>query len=194
MIRTLLALDGALIRGALALVLAAEHDIRVVAEVDRDDNLDQALWTQLPDVAVVDADLIAVDNPAPTGPCPLLVLADPRRPRGLYDLLCARRAVGILGNDVSPQRVVDGVRRLARGEPLVDADLVVAALGPTGPLTGREADVLDLAATGSPVSEIARRLSLSPGTVRNHLGRIKRKTGARTRIEAVRVAQNAGWI
>lgn len=194
MIRTLLALDGALIRGALALVLAAEQDIHVVAEVDRGDALDPAIWTQLPDVAVIDADLLDGENPSMVGPCPLLVLADRRRPRGLYDMLCARRTVGILGNDVAPQRVVDGVRRLARGEPVVDAELVVAALTSTGPLTGREADVLEMAATGSPVLEIASRLSLSPGTVRNHLGRIKRKTGARTRIEAVRVAQDAGWI
>jgi two-component system response regulator DesR len=104
------------------------------------------------------------------------------------------RIVGFLGNDVPPQRVVDGVRRLARGEPVVDAELVVAALNKESPLTARETEVLEIAADGSPVVEIAARVGLSPGTVRNHLSRIAGKTGARTRIEAVRIARDAGWI
>lgn len=199
MIRTLLALDGALVRGAMTLVLDAEDDIRVVAELDRGDAVGPALWAQLPDVAVVDLDLVDAAVATAANPCPLLVLTDPRRARGLGDMLSTGRTVGILGNNVPPQAVVDGVRRLSRGEPVVDADLVVAALDvdphPVGsPLTARETEVLMLTAAGSPVAEVAASLGLTPGTVRNHLTRITRKCGARTRIEAVRVAQDAGWI
>ncbi|MER5333598.1 response regulator transcription factor [Micromonospora sp. NPDC002717] len=191
MIRTLLALDGALVRGALSLVLAAEDDISVVAELDREDALPPAVRAQRPDVAVVDLDLVGAGV---AGQCPLLVLADRRRARSLHRVLTPGRTVGILGNDVAPQRVVDGVRRLARRESVIDADLVMAALVRDSPLTVRETEILDLTAAGAPVVEIARMLGLSPGTVRNHLGRITRKAGARTRVEAVRVAREAGWI
>ncbi|MBQ1075373.1 response regulator transcription factor [Micromonospora sp. C31] len=192
MIRTLLALDGALVRGALSLVLAAEADISVVAELDRGDALPPAVRTQRPDVAVVDLDLIGEAGLA--GQCPLLVLADRRRARSLHRVFVPGRTVGILGSDVSPHRVVDGIRRVARRESVVDADLVMAALSRDSPLTSRETEVLDLTAAGAPVVEVARALGLAPGTVRNHLGRITRKAGARTRVEAVRVAREAGWI
>ena len=200
MIRTLLAVDGALIRGALAFVLTIEDDIDVVAELDRIEQVEPAIRSSRPDVAVVDSGLFGTGRPAESAPryehpCPVLVLVDPRRPRALSDALHARgRAVGFLGNDVTPQRVVDGVRRLARGEPVVDAELVVAALNQESPLTPRETEVLEIAADGSPVVEIAARVGLSPGTVRNHLSRIAAKAGARTRIEAVRIARDAGWI
>ncbi|NBE79840.1 response regulator transcription factor [Micromonospora rubida] len=192
MIRTLLALDGALVRGALSLVLAAEEDIHVVAEVGRGDAVGQAVRAGRPDVAVVDFDLMA-DGAAPQR-CPLLVLADPRRARGLYSVFSPGRTVGILASDVAPHRVVDGIRRLARRESVVDAELVLAALGADSPLTERETEVLRLTAAGAPVAEVAGSLRLSHGTVRNHLGRIARKTGARTRVEAVRVARESGWI
>ncbi|MEU6077295.1 response regulator transcription factor [Micromonospora sp. NPDC047074] len=192
MIRTLLALDGALVRGALSLVLAAEVDISVVAELDRGDALPGAVRAQRPDVAVVDLALIGEAGVA--GQCPLLVLADRRRARSLHRVFVPGRSVGILGSDVSPHRVLDGIRRLARCESVVDADLVVAALARDSPLTSRETEILDLTAAGAPVAEVARTLGLAPGTVRNHLGRITRKAGARTRVEAVRVAREAGWI
>jgi two-component system response regulator DesR len=200
LIRTLLALDGALIRGALAFVLTIEDDIDVVAELDRIEQVEPAIRSSRPDVAVVDSGLLGTGGPAGSTPryehsCPVLVLVDPRRPQTLCGALHARsRTVGFLGNDVTPQRVVDGVRRLARGEPVVDADLVVAALNSESPLTVRETEVLQIAADGAPVVEIAARVGLSPGTVRNHLSRIASKAGARTRIEAVRIARDGGWI
>ncbi|MEH1100113.1 response regulator transcription factor [Micromonospora sp. CPCC 205561] len=191
-IRTLLALDGALVRGALSLVLAAEADISVVAALDRGDALPPAVRAQRPDVAVVDLDIL--DEEGAAGQCPLLVLADRRRAGRLHRFFVPGRTVGILGSDVPPQRVVDGIRRLARHESVVDADLVMAALSRDSPLTSRETEILDLTAAGAPVVEVARALGLAPGTVRNHLGRIARKAGARTRVEAVRVARDAGWI
>lgn len=199
MIRTLLALDGALVRGALAFVLTTQDDIDVVAELDRTEQIPPAIRSTRPDVAVVDFNLFGSGGPpdCPTEhepPCPVLVLVDPRR-SGVLGALCAQsRTIGFLGNGVAPQRVVEGVRRLSRGEPVVDADLVVAALEQESPLTARETEVLEIAAEGWPVREIAVKLALSPGTVRNHLSRIAAKAGGRTRIEAVRIAREAGWI
>jgi len=198
-IRTLLALNGALIRGALAFVLTTQEDIEVVAEVDRAEDIGVALRTQRPDVAVADVKLFgagalsggAVSAESP----PVLVLVDPRRPRVLGNALRAKCArLGFLGSDVAPERVVEAVRRLAHGGSVVDADLVVAALNRDNPLTEREVEVLEIAAEGWPVVEISGKLSLSAGTVRNHLSRIAGKTGARTRIEAIRIAREKGWI
>ncbi|MFD0821840.1 response regulator transcription factor [Micromonospora zhanjiangensis] len=200
MIRTLLALDGALIRGAMAYVLSTQEDIDVIAQLDRGDRIVPALRSIRPDVAVVDLARYDADQESDHTccvdlPCRVLVLAEPRQSRVLGDALRNRRdTLGFLGNDVSPERVVEGVRRLSRGEPVVDADLVVAALTTSSPLTERESEVLTIAADGLPVVEIADRLALRPGTVRNHLARIAGKTGARTRIETVRIARDKGWI
>ncbi|MEV4122755.1 response regulator transcription factor [Micromonospora sp. NPDC049645] len=194
MIRTLLALDSALVLGALSFVLAAEDDIRVVAKVDRGDAVPAAVRDERPDVVVADLDFVEGVDASRLGRCPVLVLAHPRRAGRLRGMRCGTRMVGILRSDVTPQRVVEGIRLLARRQPVLDADLVVAALHAGGPLTGRETEVLALTAQGAPVAEVAVSLGLSSGTVRNHLGRIARKVGARTRVEAVRVAREAGWI
>jgi two-component system response regulator DesR len=200
LIRTLLALDGALVRGALAFVLTTQDDIDVVIELDRSEEIGPAMLSVRPDVAVVDLGLFGAETSTGCGAtgehrCPVLVLADPRRSRALTDALRGQtRTIGFLGHDVDPQRVVDGVRLLFRGEPVVDADLVVAALSTENPLTVREAEILEVAAEGCPVTEIAAKLGLAAGTVRNHLSRIAGKAGARTRIEAVRIARESGWI
>lgn len=86
------------------------------------------------------------------------------------------------------------VRSAASGGPFLDPELVASAVRTASPLTPRETQVLSAIADGSPVTEIAIRLALSPGTVRNHLSRAISKVSARTRIDAVRIAHDAGWI
>ncbi|MER6596212.1 response regulator transcription factor, partial [Micromonospora purpureochromogenes] len=129
-------------------------------------------------------------------PRALLVLVQQRRAARLGPVLAEHcRRIGFLSHDVAPGRIVEGVRQLADGQVVLDPDLVVAALEVAGsPLTPREREVLDVAAEGHPVRDIAERLVLSAGTVRNHLSRIMAKTGARTRLEAVRIARESGWI
>jgi two-component system response regulator DesR len=180
-----------------------EDDIDVIAELDElpraigDSRIDH------PDVTVLDPDLLGPDgiDAAATAyaklqNCKVLALVDPRW-TGLRGVNLASQSarVGFLAQTGPPERVVDGIRRLARHETVLDADLVVAALQqPKGPLTPSEVRALRVAARGSPVNEIARKLGLSPGTVRNHLSRVIAKTGARTRIEAIHIARNSGWI
>jgi two-component system response regulator DesR len=207
-IRTLLAHEGTLIRGALAFVLGSEPDIEVVAEIGRFDQLVDAVIAYRPDVAVLDLDLLpgspgrssddlpglwALHHTLPG--CRMLVLTEPRR-SGLIGAMMAHPTVGLgfLATEGPPERLVAAVRKLASGEPMIDPELVVRALRLRNPLTPRETQVLSVAAEGVPVSEIADRLGLSTGTVRNHLSRVIGKTGARTRIEAVKIAQDAGWI
>ncbi|MEH0938943.1 response regulator transcription factor [Micromonospora psammae] len=208
MVRTLLALRGRLVRGALAHLLAAEDDIDVVGEADTPKEFQAALRAERPDVAVIDADMVTADQlchlaSGDSGGPPgdgrlgrLLVLVEQRRAARLGPVLVEHgRRIGFLSHDVPPGRIADGVRQLADGQVVLDPDLVVAALAVAeNPLTPREREVLDVAAEGHPVRDIAQKLALSAGTVRNHLSRVMAKTGARTRLEAVRIARESGWI
>lgn len=209
MIRILLAHRGGLVRGALAFVLGAEDDIEVVGQTDRFEDLVDTVLAHHPDVTVLDLDLLpgnpgrwpgglpclwALNHTLPG--CRVLVLAEARRAAAALGAMIARPVpgLGFVATNGPPGRLVAGVRRAAAGEPVVDPELVVHALRTRSPLTPRETQVLCVAAAGTPVGEIAELLQMSPGTVRNHLSRVLGKTGARTRIEAVRIAQDAGWI
>jgi len=191
-IRTLVAVDGGLVRGALSFVLSAHPDIDVVGEVGSAEEVLPLVDSHRPDVSVVDLDLIRPDDLPracagyeASGRGRVLVLVALRRAIQLGGRMTRHAPqVGFLSKDAPPERVVDGVVRLARGETVVDPDLIEAALTGTNPLTLRENEIL----------EIAGKLSLSPGTVRNHLSRILAKTGARTRVDAVRIARESGWI
>ncbi|GIJ30240.1 DNA-binding response regulator [Micromonospora qiuiae] len=208
MVRTLLALKGGLLRGALARLLAAEHGIDVIGEAGTAHALRSALRDDRPDVAVIDADLVPLHELTDIADAQpesesaddrrgrLLVLVEQRRAARVPPVLAEHgQRIGFLCRDVAPGHIAEGVRRLARGQVVLDPDLVVAALEVSdSPLTLREREVLDIAAEGHPVREIAEKLVLSPGTVRNHLSRVMAKTGARTRLEAVRIARESGWI
>jgi two-component system response regulator DesR len=201
LIRTLLAHGSVLVRGALAFVLGAEDDIEVVAEIGRLEDLAETARKHLPDVTVLDLDLLLPDDQPGLPvlhrdlPGRVLILAEVRRSRVLGPMMAGQPpGLGFLAKDVSPPRLLAAVREVARGEQVLDPELVVSALRAHSPLTPRETEVLRVAAEGVPVAEIAVRLALAPGTVRNHLSRVIAKVGARTRIEAVRLAHEAGWI
>lgn len=208
MIRTLLAQHSALIRGALTFVLETEDDINVVAGIGRFEELIDAAQRHRPHVTVLDLDLVPTRPAGPPTGLPalwaltsalagihLLVLAETRQALGLGSVMASQRpGLSFLAKEGPPERLVTAVRKVAGGRPLLDPELVVSAVRTHSPLTPREAQVLSVAAEGVPVQEVADRLMLSPGTVRNHLSRVIGKTGARTRIEAVRIAQDAGWI
>ena len=102
---------------------------------------------------------------------------------------------GLISKDAPPSRLADGIRRVARGERVIDPALAVAALrAPRNPLTMRELEVLRVLAMGLPSAEIAAKLDLRIGTVCNYVSTIIRKTGARNRVEAVRIAGESGWL
>jgi two-component system response regulator DesR len=200
-IRVLVAEDMHLIRGALVALLSLEDDLEVVAELDRGDQiLDIALRTR-PDVAVLDIDLPGLDGltaaerlhqQLPT--CRTLVLTGLTQPGHLLRALKVH-VRGFIVKDAPAQTLADGIRRVARGERVIDPELVAAALetGST-PLTDREGDVLRAAETGIPTDQIADQLALSPATVRNYLSNAISKVGGRNRIDAIRIARDAGWL
>jgi two-component system response regulator DesR len=201
-IRILLAHKGGLARGALAFLLTRDRDLDVVAELDDGQAVEHTILAYRPDVSIIDLDLTGADGlpvgyvlPQRLPDAALLLLADPRRSGALDHATAAgHKAVGFLAKDHPPEDLLAAVRSLAGGQAVHDPALLRAAARNVSPLTHREREVLWVAANGGPVREIAATLRLSSGTVHNHLSRIISKTGSRSRLEAVRVARDAGWI
>jgi len=200
-IRVLLAEDQTLVRGALRALLDLEADIEVVAEVGRGDLVLAAARAHRPDVALLDIEMpgrdgleaaqeLAAELPAVRA----VVLTTFGRP-GFLRRAMEVGAAGFLVKDSPVADLARAIRAVVAGERVIDRDLAAAALalGAT-PLSAREADVLRAAADGATVADIAGRLFLSEGTVRNYLSAAIGKTGARTRVEAARVAQEKGWL
>jgi two-component system, NarL family, response regulator DesR len=200
-IRLLLADDQALVRGALAALLNLEADLEVVAEVDRGDRVVDAARDAKPDVAVLDIEMPGLDGIAATAAlresmpgCRVLVVTTFGRPGYLRRAMEAG-ASGFLVKDAPASQLADAIRRVAQGLRVVDPALAAETLASgESPLTGRERDVLVAAKGGGTVADIARLLVLSDGTVRNYLSSAMGKTGARTRAEAVLIAEQRGWL
>lgn len=196
MIRVLIAEDMHMIRGALVALLSLEEDMEVVAELERGDQIvETALRTQ-PDIDLPGLDgLTAAEQLHERLPaCRTLVLTGLSQPGNLLRALKVQ-VRGFIVKDAPAETLAEGIRRVAAGERVIDPELVAAALE-TGasPLTPREADVLRAAESGIPTEQIAARLSLSPATVRNYLSNAISKVGGRNRIDAIRIARDAGWL
>ena len=201
MIRVLVAEDQALVRGALVALVAMELDLEVVAEVGRGDEVVPRALEARPDVALLDIEMPGLDGLAVAAQlratlprCRAVVLTTFGRPGYLRRAMEAG-ATGFLLKDAPAAQLADAIRRVARGERVVDPALALAALSEgANPLSERERDVLALVATCGTAAEIADRLGLSEGTVRNHLSAAIQKTGTRNRAEAARVAATKGWL
>lgn len=201
MIRLLLADDQTLVRTALAALLELEEDFAVVAQVGRGDEVVQTALDTKPDVALLDIEMPGMDGLAAAAAishelpdCRLIILTSFGRPGYLRRAMEAG-ACGFVVKDAPAEQLADAVRRVARGERVVDPALAAATLaGGPSPLTGRERDVLVAARDGATVADISMKLFLSEGTVRNYLSAAIAKTGVRNRVEAVRVADERGWL
>ncbi|TAM80750.1 MAG: response regulator transcription factor [Jatrophihabitans sp.] len=201
MIRLLLADDQRLIRTALATLLDLEDDFEVVAQAGRGDEVVAAALAARPDVALLDIEMPGVDGLAaaaalahevPT--CRVIMLTAFGR-TGYLRRAMESGALGFVVKDAPAEQLADAVRRVARGERVVDPALAAETLaGGSSPLTGRERDVLVAARGGATVADVAAKLFLSEGTVRNYLSSAIAKTGVRNRIEAIRVADERGWL
>lgn len=201
MIRVLLADDEELIRVALAALLGLEPDLEVVAQAADGRAAVDAALAHRPDVAVVDLQMPALDGLGVTAElvralpsCAVVILTGRGRPPDLSRALSAG-AKGFLPKGSPGGTLADVIRRVHSGGRYVDPALAADALtAPPCPLTPRELDVLRLAGLDTPVAVIARRTSLSAGTVRNHLAAAVGKLGVNGRAEAFRIARENGWI
>jgi two-component system response regulator DesR len=197
----LLAAKLGLLRDVLETLLSEQADIEVVGTADDTTAVPRMAQRLRPDVVVID-----VDQPDGTTPTTVHQLREqlPRipvvaliaaRPTTVLHSLLETGVVSAVDKNAPASRLIAAVRDAAAGDLVVDTAVAMAAVTATpNPLTVRERDVLQLAATGATGAEIATRLRLAPGTVRNYLSKAITKTGGRSRIDAVRIAQDAGWL
>ncbi|MFB4279106.1 MULTISPECIES: response regulator transcription factor [unclassified Nonomuraea] len=202
MIRVLVAEDQAVIRGALAALLDLEPDLEVVATVESGAAAVASAAVELPDVAVLDIDMpgeldgleAAARIHARVPACRTLMLTGHGKPAHLKRALAAQVG-GFMLKTAPPEELIGAIREVAGGKRVLDRALAVTAWDlADNPLTPREADVLRLVAGGADAPDIAARLHLTPGTVRNYLTAIVAKLNARNRTDAVRIATESGWI
>lgn len=200
-IRVMLADDERLIRDALCSLLELEDDLEVVGRAASGDEAVAVAAKVRPDVAVLDLQMPRLDGIAVAERlarelpgCRSIIVTSHGRPGYLKNAL----AVGVRGflpKTVSASTLASVVRTVAGGGRYVDPELAADAISAgDSPLSPREADVLALAAEGNPIEEIARRASLSVGTVRNYLSSVVGKLDVANRHEAVHVARRNGWI
>jgi two-component system response regulator DesR len=200
-LRVLLADDQSMVREALATLLGLEDDIEVVAQVARGDEVVAAAKAHAPDVALLDIEMPGMNGieaaAALRDAMPevkIVIVTTFGRP-GYLRRAMESGAAAFLVKDAPASQLAAAVRKVLRGERVIDPTLAAAALaeGPS-PLTGRERDVLVAVADGAGNAEVASRLLLSEGTVRNYLSTAIQKTGTRNRAEAVRLAREKGWL
>ncbi len=200
-VRLLLADDQELVRTALGALLDLEEDFEVVASVGRGDEVAEAATKHRPDVALLDIEMPGLDGlsvaavlTAQVPGCRSVILTTFGR-AGYLRRAMEAGAVGFVVKDAPAEALGDTIRRVMAGERVVDPALAASALAAgDSPLTPRERDVLTVTRTGASVAEIARKLYLSEGTVRNYLSAAIAKTGARNRQDALRIAEQQGWL
>jgi two-component system response regulator DesR len=201
MTRILIAEDQAMVREAIAGLLALENDFEVVAQVGRGDEVLAAAQASEPDVALLDIEMPGANGLEVLGrlverrpDCRILILTTFGRP-GYLRRAMEGGAAGFLLKDAPIADLASAIRRAIAGERIVDPGLAAAALSEgASPLTAREQEVLVATREHATVAQVALALHLSPGTTRNHLSAIMGKLGAHSRIEALRIAEEKGWL
>ena len=201
MIRVLVAEDQAMVRGALAALLRLQKDIEVVGEAGRGDEVVAAAVAARPDVVLLDIELPGVDGLTAAAalrealPASRVVMLTTFGRIGYLRRAIDAGAVGFLLKDAPATELATAIRRVMAGERVVDPGLALTALSEgESPLTTREREVLVAAIDGATIKDIAARLFLTEGTVRNHLSVAIQKVGGRNRIEAARLAEQKGWL
>jgi two-component system response regulator DesR len=200
-VRVLLAEDQTMVRGALAALLSLEEDIEIVAEASRGDEVVPAALDALPDVALLDIEMPGGDGLTAAATlreslpsCRVIMLTTFGR-AGYLRRAMESGAAGFLLKDAPASELATAIRRAIAGERVVDPGLAAAALSEgANPLTEREREVLSASANGATIEDVARKLYLSDGTVRNYLSTAIKKLGVRNRVEAARLAERKGWL
>lgn len=201
MIRVLLAEDQDMVRGAIAALLSLEPDIQVVAEVDRGDQVLAEAREHRPEVALLDIEMPGADGISVAAglrrdlpECRVLILTTFGKP-GYLRRAMASGATGFLLKDAPADELAVAIRRTVAGERVLDPQLAALALSEgDSPLSPRETEVLRASAGGASVAQVAKRLFLSEGTVRNHLSAAIQKLQVHNRAEAAQAAREKGWL
>lgn len=199
-IRVLLAEDQGMVRGALAALLNLEGDFEVIGEAGNGEAALKMIHELKPDLAVLDIEMpklsgldVAEELKKENFQCKVVILTTFARSGYLQRSLKAG-VKGYLVKDAPVEELAVALRKVYAGERVISPELALAAWEEENPLTEREREILSLSAKGLSSHEIAKRLFLSEGTVRNYLSIAIQKVGAKNRMEAVHISREKGWI
>lgn len=200
MIRIVIAEDQRLLRGAMASLLSLEEDLEVVGEAADGAEALELIGRLQPDVALLDIEMplksgleVAERLQSAENPAKVIILTTFARP-GYFERGVKAGIQGYLLKDEPVDKLAEAIRRVMDGRREVSPELAFGSLREENPLTERERDILKLAGEGLSAGEIASGLHLSYGTVRNYISEILGKLEVKSRIEAVRLAEEKGWI
>jgi two-component system response regulator DesR len=200
-VRVLLAEDQAMVRGAIAALLALEEDIEIVAQASRGDEVVALALESGPDVALLDVEMPGGDGLGAAAAlrenlpsCRVIILTTFGR-AGYLKRAMENGAAGFLLKDAPSSELAKAIHKVMGGERVVDPDLAALALSAgDNPLTEREREVLAASEGGATIEDVAANLYLSEGTDRNYHSAAIKKLGTRNRVEAARLAQRKGWL
>ena len=199
-IRIVIAEDQAMVLGALAALLETEDDIDVVGQARNGRDALRLVSSEKPDVLLSDIEMpeltgldLATELKRQRVPVRVIILTTFARTGYLRRALDAGVS-GYLLKDAPSKALADAVRRVHAGGRAIDPELATEAWGESDPLTDRERQVLRHAGEGATGAEIAAKLNLSEGTIRNYLSEAISKLGASNRTEAARIARQKGWL
>ncbi|MCI0764908.1 response regulator transcription factor [Bacillus sp. TL12] len=201
MIRIVIAEDQKMLRGALVSLLKLEDDIEVIAEVSNGQDAWDIILGQQPDVCLLDIEIPDItgleiaDKLRTIGhPCKIMIVTTFARPGYLQKAMDAKVEAYLL-KDEPIDFLIESIRKVMNGERLVSTDLAATLfLKEDNPLTDREAEILRMVKNGMTTREIGRTLYLTNGTVRNYLSSAMQKLEAESRFQAIRIADEKGWI
>ncbi|NGZ75391.1 response regulator transcription factor [Saccharibacillus alkalitolerans] len=200
MIRIIIAEDQRLLRGAMASLLGLEDDIEVVGEAGDGEEALRMIEKLQPDICLMDIEMPKLSGldaaeklKAAGSACRVVILTTFARP-GYFERGVKADIRGYLLKDEPVEKLAEAIRRVMQGHREVSPELVFGSMREENPLTPREQEILRLAAEGSSASEIAEKLHLSYGTVRNYISETLGKLAVKSRIEAVKLAEEKGWI
>ena len=199
-IRVVIAEDQAMVRGALAALLSTEGDIEIAGQAQNGREALELVIAAPPDVLLTDIEMpeltgldLAAEIKKRRLPVKVVILTTFARAGYLRRALDAGVS-GYLLKDAPPSTLANAIRRIKTGARVIDPELAAEAWTEADPLTDRERQVLRYAGEGAASADIAARLNLSEGTVRNYLSEAISKLGAANRTEAARLARQKGWL
>ncbi|WP_123040742.1 response regulator transcription factor [Cohnella candidum] len=198
--RVILAEDQGMLRGALSALLDLEDDIEVVGQAENGEQALHLIRTLQPDLCVMDIEMplmsgldVAEQLKADGNPCRVVILTTFSR-AGYFQRAVKAGVKGFLLKDSPIDELAASLRSVFAGKRAISPELALSFYNSENPLTEREKEVLKLAREGLPAGEIAGRLYLSAGTVRNYLSEAIQKLEAKNRIDAIGIAERNGWL
>lgn len=200
MIRIVIAEDQRMLRNALGTLLSFEDDFEIVGEAKSGDVVMQLIALHKPDICLLDIEMpgksgleVADEMKRSGSNCKVIILTTFARP-GYFERAIKAGVYGYLLKDGSIDELAESIRRVMQGKREYSPELIVNSFAEDNPLTGREQEILKLAAEGKTSREISNILFLSSGTVRNYLSEIFQKLDVKNKIEAIQKAKEKGWL